>query len=230
MRIYPHIEAVIFDKDGTLFHYADTWGLWCRKVLGVLTNDDLNVAREMAAAVGYDWDADRFEAGSLIVGGAADEINEIWHGYLPQISIAEIDEICMRFIADLPAVPVCDLKAYLSNLKAMGLKLGVATNDFEMGAISQLKSEGILELFDFVAGCDSGFGAKPGPGQILGFCEKMGLSPEKVAMVGDSNHDLEAGRAAKMGLNVAVLTGPAEKTDLLELYDCIFPDLGQLLL
>ena len=38
-------------------------------------------------------------------------------------------------------------------------------------------------------------GAKPGPGMLLAFATLCGLAPARVAMVGDSRHDLMAGRA-----------------------------------
>jgi phosphoglycolate phosphatase len=48
-----------------------------------------------------------------------------------------------------------------------------------------------------------------------------------VAMVGDSRHDLQAGRAAGMR-TVAVLTGIAKAADLADLADVILPDIGAL--
>ena len=63
---------------------------------------------------------------------------------------------------------------------------------------------------------------------ILGFCAALGLEPSSVAMVGDSTHDLEAGRAAGVGLNVGVLTGPATKEDLSHLTDVVLQNISLL--
>jgi hypothetical protein len=65
-------------------------------------------------------------------------------------------------------------------------------------------------IFDFVAGCDSGFGAKPDPGMCLAFAAHLGHAPDTILMVGDSLHDLTAGRAAGMR-TVGVLTGIARR-------------------
>jgi phosphoglycolate phosphatase len=46
-------------------------------------------------------------------------------------------------------------------------------------------------------------------------------------MVGDSRHDLMAGRAAGMR-TVAVLTGIAEAPELAPLADAVLPDIGHL--
>ena len=66
----------------------------------------------------------------------------------------------------------------------------------------------------------------PGPGMCLAFAARpAGWSPARVAMVGDSRHDLEAGRAAGMR-TVAVLTGIARREDLAPHADVVLPDIG----
>jgi phosphoglycolate phosphatase len=107
------------------------------------------------------------------------------------------------------------------------LRLGVATNDGEAPARAHLAIAGVSDLFDFVAGFDSGWGGKPAPGQLAAFVARTGLAPAHVAMVGDSRHDLMAGRAAGMR-TVAVLTGIAEAPELSPLADAVLPDIGHL--
>jgi phosphoglycolate phosphatase len=122
------------------------------------------------------------------------------------------------------AVPLAPL---LATLRGRGLRLGVATNDSEAPARQHLAAHGITGFFDFIAGQDSGHGAKPGPGMCLAFAERLALAPARVAMVGDSRHDLLAGRSAGMR-TVAVLTGMARAEDLAELADAVLPDIGAL--
>ena len=50
--------------------------------------------------------------------------------------------------------------------------------------------------FDFIAGCDSGFGAKPEAGMVTAFCNAMNVQATNTVMVGDSAHDCSAGNAA----------------------------------
>jgi phosphoglycolate phosphatase len=61
----------------------------------------------------------------------------------------------------------------------------------------------------------------------LAFAERLQVAPARLAMVGDSRHDLQAGRAAGMR-TVAVLTGVARAADLADLADVILPDIGAL--
>ena len=121
------------------------------------------------------------------------------------------------------AVP---LRPLLAALRGQGLRLGVATNDSETPARQHLANHGITDCFDFISGYDSGHGAKPGPGMCLAFARQLGLDPSRVAMVGDSRHDLEAGRAAGMRV-VAVLTGIARREDLLAMAEELFAAIRQ---
>ena len=111
----------------------------------------------------------------------------------------------------------------------MGFALGVVTNAAEAPTLVQLEKMKCLDLFDMVIGCDSGFTPKPAGDTILGFCHHMGLAPAQVAMVGDSTHDLNAGRAAGVGLNVGVLSGPADRAQIVDLAGVILNDVTELI-
>ncbi|MGC1489552.1 MAG: HAD-IA family hydrolase, partial [Albidovulum sp.] len=124
----------------------------------------------------------------------------------------------------IEAVPLAPLFAAF---KRSGLKIGLATNDAEAPARAHLERAGIAADFDFVAGFDSGWGGKPATGQMQAFLRQTGLRAENVAMVGDSLHDLEAGRAAGMR-RVAVLSGIASGSDLAPHADVVLADIGAL--
>jgi phosphoglycolate phosphatase len=62
---------------------------------------------------------------------------------------------------------------------------------------------------------------------LLAFAQATGLQPDRVIMVGDSRHDLLAGRSAGMR-TVAVLTGIASAEDLAPLADAVLRDIGDL--
>ena len=109
----------------------------------------------------------------------------------------------------------------------MGVAIGLSTNDAEEPARANLAAHSILEYFDFIAGYDSGYGAKPGTGMQEAFLAQARLEASDVAMVGDSLHDLISGRDAGMR-TIAVLSGPATEAELLPFADIVLPDIGHI--
>ena len=89
-----------------------------------------------------------------------------------------------------------------------------------------MRDEGICDLFDFVAGFDSGHGVKPSANPLLAFGKAVDLPMQNVAMVGDSTHDLCAGRAAGVGMTIGVLTGAAIAEDIEPCADLILDNIS----
>jgi phosphoglycolate phosphatase len=62
---------------------------------------------------------------------------------------------------------------------------------------------------------------------VLAFARALDVAPARLALVGDSRHDLEAARAAG-ALAVAVLSGPATRAELASLADHVVEDIAAL--
>lgn len=219
------IAGVIFDKDGTLFDFNATWGRWTAALLEDLVDGDARRARALAEAMGFDPEAAVFLPDSPVIAGTPEEIAEVVLPLLPGHSPATLVGRMNVLSATTPQVPALPLVPLFEGLRGRGLRLGLATNDAEEAARAHLDAAGIAPLFDFVAGFDSGHGGKPAPGMLLAFSDRFGLAPAQVVMVGDSRHDLIAGRAAGMR-TLAVLTGVARAEDLAPLADAVLPDIG----
>jgi phosphoglycolate phosphatase len=105
-------------------------------------------------------------------------------------------------------------KAVVSN-KREGLSRGV------------LEGTGILQFFDVVFGSDSVPEKKPSPVPILKLLERFGLSRDEALIIGDSNYDIEAGRAA--GLTTVAVTYGFRRRELLKDADFIIDRFDELL-
>ncbi|MBA3909878.1 MAG: phosphatase [Rhodobacter sp.] len=220
------IDGLLFDKDGTLFDFRISWGRWAAGFLASVAQDADHAAR-LGLAIGFDPDTLTFAPDSPVISATAADIAAALAPYLPGKTVAELTSQIDDTAGAAPMSEAVPLLPLLAGLRSQGLKLGVATNDSEAPARQHLAAHGITDCFDFIAGYDSGHGAKPGPGMCLAFAGSLGLDPARVAMVGDSRHDLEAGRAAGMR-TVAVLTGVALRTDLAPHADVVLPDIGAL--
>lgn len=221
------IDALIFDKDGTLFDFAATWVAWAEAVLLRAARDDRERAARIGGHIGFDLAGRRFEKGSVVIAGTPREVAAALSPHLPEYTPDGIFRMLNEEAEIAPQAEVLPLAPFLTGLRGRGLRLGLATNDAEAPALAHLEAAGVRDLFDFIAGCDSGHGAKPGPGQLLAFARTVGLDPARIAMVGDSTHDLHAGRSAGMS-TVGVLTGMAGHDDLAPHADVVLPDISHL--
>ncbi len=223
---YP-ILGILFDKDGTLFEFERTWNAWAEMMLRELAGGDEARASALGSLIGFDFRGGRFAPDSEVIAGTPQDIVRLLSPGLPDADPADLLDGIEASAAQAPLAEAVPLGALIAGFRATGLKLGVATNDAEALARAHLATAGVVEDFDFIAGYDSGYGAKPEPGMCLAFAAATGLMPATVLMVGDSVTDLEAGRAAGMR-TVAVLTGCAVETDLAPLATTVLPDIGHL--
>ncbi len=221
------LSALLFDKDGTLFDFARTWNGWSKQMLSHLSEGDSGRMAAMAEAVRYDLTASAFHSDSIVIAGTNDEIATCLAPHVSAMTAAEIAQYLTRSAAEAELAQAVPLAPFLAGLRARGLKLGVMTNDGEHSARRHLSRSGVFGHFDMVIGADSGFGAKPAPDPLLAFCAAMAVAPERTAMVGDSLHDLVAGRAAGM-TTIGVLTGMARAEDLAPMADVVLPDIGHI--
>jgi len=224
------IVGVLFDKDGTLVDFDETWGPATHAIIHALAGGDLALMRAQAEALQFRLEDKRFAPDSPLIAGSSASYGALWGEALGRTDLAalkrEIDALAE--VEALKALtPIGEPAVALAALKAMGLRLGVATNDTESSARRQIEALGLDEAIEFVAGYDSGHGGKPDPGMVLAFARQLGVAPQQVAMVGDSRHDLEAARAAG-AVAVAVLSGPAGRAELEPLADCVVDDIAAL--
>ncbi len=221
-------DGLLFDKDGTLFDFRATWAAWSLRVLSELAGQDRALLLRLGDAIGFDVATLNFAPDSSVIAHTAPEIALDLLPHLPTgADAAALVDRMNALAAEAEPVPAVPLRPLFEAFRERGLRIGLVTNDAETPARLHLAHAGIESYFDFVAGFDSGHGAKPEPGPLLAFCRAEGLDPARVVMVGDSRHDLMSGRAAGMRV-IGVLTGIAKREELLPFADSVLPDIGHL--
>jgi phosphoglycolate phosphatase len=221
------IKGLCFDKDGTLFDFAATWEAWANAFLLRAAQGDVARATRVGAAIGFDLTTSKFASDSIVIAGTPGEVSGALAPHFPELSGSALLDMLNEEASRAPQEPAVPLTPLLEGFRVAGLMLGVATNDSEGPARAHLDAAGVTELFDFISGYDSGFGGKPAPGQLLAFASAVNLAPEQIVMVGDSTHDLDAGRAAGMR-TIGVLTGTAKAEDLAPFADVVLRDIGEI--
>ena len=227
MSMDRDIGGIVFDKDGTLFDFHTAWSGYTVNLIDRLA-DAHGVSRDtLARAIDFDLETTRFNPSSPLIAATNRDGAEALAAVIPGADLDAIEHEMMLSSVDIPLAPAVPLAPFLDGLRARGLRLGVMTNDTEYGARAHLRSAGVLDRFDFIAGFDSGYGAKPNPEPLLAFADAVGLTPGRAVMVGDCTHDLLAGRRAGMH-TVGVLTGVAVADDLVPHADVVLPDIGHI--
>ena len=81
-------------------------------------------------------------------------------------------------------------------MKAQGYRVSCVTNKAEAFTIPLLKDKGLYDYFEVVVSGDTCAEKKPHPMPLLYAAEKLGVTPENALMIGDSQSDVKAARAA----------------------------------
>jgi phosphoglycolate phosphatase len=84
----------------------------------------------------------------------------------------------------------------LAAMRAQGLKLACATNKLERFARPLIEKAGLAGAFDAIVTSDIAGSRKPEPGMFLHACRQFGVAPAEAVVIGDSDNDGEAARAA----------------------------------
>lgn len=111
--------------------------------------------------------------------------------------------------------------------KLSGYRKAVISNKRESLSRRLLEDLGLLKYFNIILGSDSVEERKPSPKPILHILAALSLRSNEAVMVGDSNYDIEAGRAA--GVRTVAVSYGYRNSALLKAADCIIDSIGELI-
>ena len=195
-------KAVIFDLDGTLINSL---------------NDLADSGNELLRTYGYEpYPVERYR---FFVGNGSRKLMEriLPAGTAPE----EIDKAlavykgiyAQRYLNKTR--PYAGMPEVLAALRARGIKLGVCTNKHVEAAttiVGTLFKEG---TFDELLGDKPGLKRKPDPSGVLAIADRLGVKPEEVAYLGDTQVDMLTAKNAGF-YPVGVLWGFRDKQELLD--------------
>lgn len=116
--------------------------------------------------------------------------------------LARVEQAHQSFLAHYAADPSSRTRLYpgvrecLEGLRQAGIALVLITNKPEAFIEPLLSHFALSEHFALALGGDSLPTRKPDPAPLLLAAERLGALPRQALMVGDSRHDIAAGRAA----------------------------------
>lgn len=240
-----NIRGVLFDKDGTLLDFNSIWIPVTYQFVEEALNlcgvvDRNNVLRnELLEALGISHDS--IDPDGITAHGTMDEVNKVFIDILAKNGVKySLNKDTYKKMVDLMKQlmikhsenikPVGNMNKLLDSLKRKGMFIGIATADIVESAQYCMERLGILDYFDFIGGDDGIVKSKPHPDLMYAFCEKCGLKPEEVAVIGDTPTDMLFAKNSGAALAVGVLCGVGSRKNLEELADIICPSTTDILL
>jgi len=121
--------------------------------------------------------------------------------------------------------PYPGVKETLSKLA--NYKKAVISNKRESLSRNALHGLGLLGYFDLVFGSDSVPDRKPSPVPVLEVLKRLNISKDEAVIIGDSNFDIEAGKAA--GIRTIAVTYGYRSREVLKNADIIINTFGEIL-
>lgn len=207
----PKIRAVVFDLDNTL---VDS-GVDFREMRRRLTQYVRSQRPEME---GIDESRTTYQLIDAFRATVSDqqELSEHMariHGIMDEVEMESVEN----------TRPLGDVRGVLSELREMGIKIGLLTRSCERYAEAAISSIGCLEAFDAMSCRNTNEPAKPDPRSLINLAKKLGVRPSSIIVVGDHVMDGECARSAG-ALFAGVRTGPfpasaLEKVDPIAVMD-----------
>ncbi|MDQ0297901.1 phosphoglycolate phosphatase [Salibacterium salarium] len=218
------IDAILFDKDGTIVDFPSLWVNWLKGVLADVSSGETLRSTERALGISIQ-DGVVDPNGPLAIGSVIDvktvlagclyEAGWSWDVAKQRVnkSIEEI-EVKEHYMEDLQLLP--GLKGFLHRLERKNIKKAVVTADETAVAEKHLKALGIRSYFEAVIGSDQVEKSKPYPDMLHRACHSLDVEPSRCLMLGDTNSDMRTGRAAGTKASIGLVSYTTHKDHLID--------------
>lgn len=210
-------DLVIFDKDGTLLDFGETWiGIFRDffSFLGQHVHVTPALKDRIESALGIFVDKNHIDGNGAIAMGTFTECNalltySLYREGLRWDSAQAIVEKVGRQAFSSEArkkhlKPACGGVKLLQTLKSRGIAVAVATNDKYADALVDMEYIGALSFLDLVVGADSVEHSKPAPDMVDKICAFLGKSAGRAVLIGDTVMDAMLGKNSGVMLTVGV--------------------------
>lgn len=242
VTVIEDVSAVLFDKDGTLIEFNTMWTRWLEQFVETLQKNEPSFEKGRSTFlrwIGWDEKSNQLRPNSCLAIAPTREVTAMaagaihGEGQLPWDVAWQIVETTQKEVeADFPweeltkAVP--GTLELLKELKEADVPIVLVTADTRDRALQDMEQIGALDYFDLILGDDCVEISKPAPDMVEVACERLGLSPDEVVVVGDTTSDMRMAQAAGVKAGIGVLTGSASRADLESVADYVIDSVASI--
>ncbi len=215
-RTFENIQAIVFDKDGTLANVESYLKSLGQKRARLVDAKVPGVQEPLMLAFGLETSCVS-PMGLLAVGSrreneiaAAAYVAETGRDWAEALEIAaaafqNAESYLNPKAVHTPILP--NLGDWLSQLQQSGLTLGILSADTTAHIKEFVETYGLSSTIAAYQGDDGKEPSKPDPRLYEGICRQLNVSPEQTVMIGDSTLDMKMARAAGSAGCVGVTWG-----------------------
>jgi HAD superfamily hydrolase (TIGR01509 family) len=179
-----NIKAVIFDLDGTLIDSMWVWGKIDEDYFKVRNMDLPSDLKVQIEHLSFDDTAVYFKS-NFNISDTVDEIKKEW-----------LDSAHMEYINNVKLKP--GVIEFLSLLKTLNIKIGLATSNTKILLEAGLQANGIYDYFDSITLTDEVSRGKNFPDVYLLAAQRLGVKPEECIVFEDILPAVKGAKAAGM--------------------------------
>lgn len=201
-------QAIVFDKDGTLIDLDARWAPFFRSAFSAVADGDAGLFARFEAVLGVE--GDRLVPNGPAAVSTPTEIMSQALEVLEQAgwSFDRRNGALARGVAEAllgPLVPIGDVADAMKRLVGSGIKVAIATSDGRDNTSTEIMELGIDEYVLALA-CGDDDVVKPDPEVLLRLAADLGVAPDRMVYVGDSDQDRRTATAAGLDF-IEVRTG-----------------------
>lgn len=214
---FSHIEAVLFDKNGTLEDSESYLRILGQKSARIIDSQIPGIGEPLLMAFGID--GNHLDPAGLMsvasrqetVVAAAAYIAETGRGWFECLKIAcQALEEAEQYVRKTPSPLFVGSLEILKSLSTAGLKLGILSAATTEDVKNFVTTHQLRDYLQLEMGVDAG-PSKPDPALFLAACQALGVAPAATLMVGDSVGDMQMARHAKAAGCIGITwTGQAD--------------------
>ena len=215
-----NVEAIIFDKDGTLTDSSFYWSEIIKRRSKKIQKDLFLSKKgyyELLKVMGLDIHTNKLLPEGPIAIKSRKEVIDVIIDHLKKkdlkVNTDYLEELFKEVHRDFSKeahkfiLPIASAYSLIKLLKKENIKLILLTSDTKFNADETIRILNLNNHFDLVFGGDSGFGDKKSGESCKKICQKLNLKNDTVICIGDTPVDNEMAINGKLKASILVESG-----------------------